>query len=132
MLAVRPINPAASARACSKAGIRAQTPSRSHRYNVYDGLSSGRNTSPARKCRFVADLDGRVADVGEPVNGVRHDVATFLVSGTAGRWASRGRWGAVKPVGLPGGRIRADVVHGQITAVGLTGARSCRRRWAQS
>ncbi|MEU0153174.1 hypothetical protein ABZ071_14850, partial [Micromonospora fulviviridis] len=34
-----------------------------------------------------ANLDGRVADVGEPVNGARHDAAAFFISGIAERWA---------------------------------------------
>jgi hypothetical protein len=36
--------------------------------------------------QVIADLDGRIADVGEPVNGARHDAAAFFISGIAERW----------------------------------------------
>ena len=41
-----------------------------------------------RNVQVIADLDGRVADVGELINGARHDAAAFHVSGIAERWAS--------------------------------------------
>jgi hypothetical protein len=37
--------------------------------------------------QVIADLDGRVADVGDPVPGARHDAAAFFISGIAERWA---------------------------------------------
>lgn len=38
--------------------------------------------------QVIADLDGRVTDVGDPVNGARHDAAAFFISGIAYRWAA--------------------------------------------
>jgi hypothetical protein len=37
--------------------------------------------------QVIADLDGRIADVGDPVPGARHDAAVFFISGIAERWA---------------------------------------------
>jgi hypothetical protein len=38
--------------------------------------------------QVVADLDGHLADVGDPVPGARHDAAAFFLSGIAERWAT--------------------------------------------
>jgi hypothetical protein len=54
----------------------------------YDGLFSGKKHVSGQNVQVIADLDGRVADVGEPVNGARHDAAAFFISGIAERWAS--------------------------------------------
>ena len=53
----------------------------------YHGLFSGKKHVCGQNVQVIADLDGRVADVGEPVNGARHDAAAFHVSGIAERWA---------------------------------------------
>jgi hypothetical protein len=53
----------------------------------YDGLFSGKKHVCGQNVQVVADLDGRVTDVGEPVNGARHDAAAFFISGIAERWA---------------------------------------------
>lgn len=53
----------------------------------YDGLFSGKKHVSGQNVQVIADLDGRVADVGEPVNGARHDAAAFFISGIAERWA---------------------------------------------
>jgi hypothetical protein len=53
----------------------------------YHGLFSGKKHLCGQNVQVVADLDGRVADVGEPVNGARHDAAAFYISGIAERWA---------------------------------------------
>jgi hypothetical protein len=44
----------------------------------YDGLFSGKKHVSGCNVQVVADLDGRVADVGDPLPGARHDAATFL------------------------------------------------------
>ncbi|MFV2022965.1 transposase family protein [Micromonospora sp. LOL_023] len=54
----------------------------------YDGLFSGKKHVSGQNVQVIADLDGLVADVGEPVNGARHDAAAFHISGIAQRWAS--------------------------------------------
>jgi DDE superfamily endonuclease len=54
----------------------------------YHGLFSGKKHVSGQNVQVIADLDGRVADVGEPVNGARHDAAAFHVSGIAERWAA--------------------------------------------
>jgi DDE superfamily endonuclease len=51
------------------------------------GLFSGRKHVSGQNVQVIAGLDGRVADVGEPVNGARHDPAAFFISGIAERWA---------------------------------------------
>lgn len=53
----------------------------------YDGLFSGKKHLSGQNVQVVADLDGRVADVGDPVPGARHDSAAFFVSGIAERWS---------------------------------------------
>jgi DDE superfamily endonuclease len=53
----------------------------------HTGLSSGKKHVSGQNVQVIADLDGRVADVGEPVNGARHDAAAFFISGIAERWA---------------------------------------------
>jgi hypothetical protein len=53
----------------------------------YDSLFSGKKHVSGQNVQVIADLDGRVADVGEPVNGARHDAAAFFISGIAERWA---------------------------------------------
>jgi hypothetical protein len=53
----------------------------------YDGLFSGKKHVSGQNVQAIADLDGRVADVGEPVNGARHDAAAFFISGITERWA---------------------------------------------
>lgn len=51
----------------------------------YHGPCSGKKHVCGQNAQVIADLDGRVADVGEPVNGARHDAAAFFISGIAGR-----------------------------------------------
>jgi hypothetical protein len=53
----------------------------------YDGLFSGKKHLSGQNVQVVADLDGHVADVGDPVPGARHDAAAFFLSGIAERWA---------------------------------------------
>jgi hypothetical protein len=53
----------------------------------YHGLFSGKKHVSGQNVQVVADLDGRVADVGDPVPGARHDSAAFFISGIAERWA---------------------------------------------
>jgi DDE superfamily endonuclease len=53
----------------------------------YDGLFSGKKHVSGQNVQVVADLDGRVADIGDPVPGARHDAAAFFLSGIAERWA---------------------------------------------
>jgi hypothetical protein len=105
VVAVRTPNPSAlacAASACRQAG-RAWviTDTQAHREGVlvhgfispvgerehYDGLFSGKKHVSGQNVQVIADLDGRVADVGEPVNGARHDAAAFFLSGIAERWA---------------------------------------------
>lgn len=52
----------------------------------YDDLYSGKKHLNGQNIQVVADLDGRVADVGDPVPGARHDAAAFWLSGIAQRW----------------------------------------------
>ncbi len=52
----------------------------------YDGLFSGKKHVCGQNVQVIADLDGRVTDVGDPVNGARHDAAAFHISGIAQRW----------------------------------------------
>jgi hypothetical protein len=53
----------------------------------YDGLFSGKKHVSGQNVQAVADLDGHLADVGDPVPGARHDAAAFDLSGIAQRWA---------------------------------------------
>ena len=53
----------------------------------YHGLFSGKKHVSGQNVQVIADLDGRVADVGDPVPGARHDAAAFFISGIAERWA---------------------------------------------
>ncbi len=53
----------------------------------YHGLFSGKKHVSGQNVQVIADLDGRVADVGDPVPGARHDAAAFFISGIAQRWA---------------------------------------------
>ncbi|MDG4789832.1 transposase [Micromonospora sp. WMMD1102] len=53
----------------------------------YHGLFSGKKHLSGQNVQVIANLDGHVADVGEPVNGARHDAAAFHISGIAQRWA---------------------------------------------
>ena len=53
----------------------------------YHGLFSGKKHLSGQNVQVVADLRGRVADVGDPVPGARHDAAAFFISGIADRWA---------------------------------------------
>ncbi|WP_230415439.1 transposase family protein [Micromonospora tarapacensis] len=53
----------------------------------YHGLYSGKKHVSGQNVQVIADLDGRLADVGDPVNATRHDAAAFHVSGIAERWA---------------------------------------------
>jgi len=53
----------------------------------YHGLFSGKKHLSGQNVQVVADLDGRVADVGDPVPGARHDAAAFFISGIAERWS---------------------------------------------
>lgn len=52
------------------------------------GLFSGKKHVSGQNVQVIADLDGRVADVGDPANGARHDAAAFFISGIAERWAA--------------------------------------------
>jgi DDE superfamily endonuclease len=52
----------------------------------YDDLYSGKKHLNGQNVQVVADLDGRIADVGDPVPGARHDAAAFWLSGIAQRW----------------------------------------------
>ena len=52
----------------------------------YADLYSGKKHLNGQNIQGVADLDGRVADVGDPVPGARHDAAAFWCSGIAQRW----------------------------------------------
>jgi hypothetical protein len=54
----------------------------------YHGLYSGKKHLCGQNIQVVADLDGCVADVGDPVPGARHDAAAFFISGIAQRWAT--------------------------------------------
>jgi hypothetical protein len=54
----------------------------------YDGLFSGKKHVSGQNVQVVADLDGRVADVGDPLPGARHDAVAFFISGIAERWAT--------------------------------------------
>jgi hypothetical protein len=54
----------------------------------YEGMFSGKKHVSGVNVQVVADLDGRVADVGDPAPGARHDSAAFFVSGIAERWSS--------------------------------------------
>ena len=54
----------------------------------YADLYSGKKHVNGQNVQVVADLDGRVADVGDPVPGARHDAAAFWLSGIAARWHS--------------------------------------------
>jgi len=54
----------------------------------YDGLFSGKKHLCGCNVQVIADLDGHVADVGDPVPGARHDAVAFFISGIAERWAS--------------------------------------------
>src|SRR5690348_17034892 len=47
----------------------------------YDGLFSGKKHLSGQNVQVVADLDGHVADVGDPVPGARHDAVAFFISG---------------------------------------------------
>jgi hypothetical protein len=53
----------------------------------YHDLFSGKTHLSGQNIRVVADLAGRVAGVGDPVPGARHDAAAFFISGIAPRWA---------------------------------------------
>jgi hypothetical protein len=53
----------------------------------YTGLFSGKKHLCGQNVQVVADLDGDLTDVGDPVPGARHDAAAFHVSGIAQRWA---------------------------------------------
>jgi hypothetical protein len=54
----------------------------------YHGLFSGKKHVSGQNVQVIADLDGRIADVGDPVPGARHDAAAFFISGIAHRWAA--------------------------------------------
>jgi len=53
----------------------------------YHGLFSGKKHCSGQNIQVVADLGGRIADVGDPVPGARHDAVAFSMSGIAERWA---------------------------------------------
>jgi hypothetical protein len=53
----------------------------------YASLFSGKKHRSGQNVQVVADLGGRVADVGDPVPGARHDSVAFGLSGIADRWA---------------------------------------------
>jgi hypothetical protein len=59
----------------------------------YPDLFSGKKHVHGQNVQVVADLDGQVADVGDPVPGARHDAVAFFLSGIAGRWAGHPRPG---------------------------------------
>jgi DDE superfamily endonuclease len=50
-------------------------------------LFSGTKHINGQNVQVVSDLDGRVADVGDPVPAARHDSAALHISGIAKRWA---------------------------------------------
>lgn len=52
----------------------------------YDGLFSGKKHLCGQNVQMVANLDGMLSDVGDPVPGARHDAAAFWLSGIAERW----------------------------------------------
>lgn len=54
----------------------------------YHGLFSGKKHLSGQNVQVIADLDGHIADVGDPVPGARHDAAAFFISGIAERWAA--------------------------------------------
>jgi len=54
----------------------------------YADLYSGKKHINGQNVQVVTDLDGRLADVGDPVPGARHDSVAFHLSGIAHRWAS--------------------------------------------
>nr|WP_240956537.1 transposase family protein [Micromonospora sp. HNM0581] len=54
---------------------------------AYHGLFSGKKHVCGQNVQVIANLDGRVADVGDPVDGARHDAAAFHISGITQRWA---------------------------------------------
>ena len=68
-----------TARVYSSTGFVAPVGERESRH----GLLSGKKHVCGQKAQVVADLDGRVAEVGEPVNGARRDAAAFFISGIA-------------------------------------------------
>lgn len=57
----------------------------------YAGLFSGKKHVSGENVQVVADLGGRVADVGDPVPGARHDSVAFEMSGIADRWSGHAR-----------------------------------------
>lgn len=54
----------------------------------YADLYSGKKHLSGQNIQVIADLDGQVADVGDPVPGARHDAAAFWLCGIADRWHS--------------------------------------------
>jgi hypothetical protein len=78
----------------------------------HDGLFSGKKHVSGQNVQVVADLDGRVTDVGDPVNGARHDAAAFFISGIAERWPGHLTAGGLGMIGDGGyqgtGPITAD------------------------
>jgi hypothetical protein len=57
----------------------------------YASLFSGKKHLSGQNVQVVADLEGRVADIGDPVPGARHDSVAFSLSGIADRWADHCR-----------------------------------------
>jgi DDE superfamily endonuclease len=51
-----------------------------------DDLFSGKKHISGQNVQVVSTLSGRVADVGDPCPGSRHDSRAFTESGIAGRW----------------------------------------------
>jgi len=68
----------------------------------YADLYSGKKHLPGQNVQVVSDLDGRIADVGEPVPGARHDAAAFHLSGIAARWHSHFQPGGMGMTGDKG------------------------------
>lgn len=57
-------------------------------------LAIEHHSKPGQNVQVVADLDGRIAHVGDPVPGARHNAA-FWLSGIAERWHDH-----YQPVGM--------------------------------
>jgi DDE superfamily endonuclease/Helix-turn-helix of DDE superfamily endonuclease len=77
-----------------------------------DDLYSGKKHLNGQNVRVVANLDGRVVDVGDPCPGAMHDSRAFTQSGIAERWAGHyapGGPGMTGDKGYPGiGMITPD------------------------
>lgn len=68
----------------------------------YADLYSGKKQFNGQNVQVVSDLDGLVADVGDPVPGARHDAAAFWLSGIAQRWRAHHQPGGMGMTGDKG------------------------------